>query len=210
MGAFWPMPEGEPMGSPAAGPFVRRRIEELSKGLDKPESTKKGLTLPTSEGPGVRLYLSLRAQGRAPLNYKAPTVEAVNTSDAERKALAYPDTTREVPAEELKRWLGQLFPAAIMDSSGKPPLVSGTLTLAPAGAGGGRRLALLKGTVAFQMDDRAATRYRGALEAVLTFGDGKDFSSLRGSFSGVYPKSDPRHERPLEFQMNAVLESFPD
>ncbi len=209
-GAFWPMPDGEPMGSAGAVTYVKKRIEELSSGLAKPESKKTGLTLPTAEGAGVRIFLSLKASGRGPGNYKAPTVEAVTTTDVERKALVHPSAARDVKAEELKRWLGQLYPAAIMDSSGKLPEVSGTLRLAPAGGDGKKRYATLKGEVRFQMDDKAATKYSLALEAVLTYDSGQDFVSLRAALDGIYPKADPHHQKPVEFRMTAVIESTPE
>ena len=209
-GAFWPMPDGEPMGSDGAVAFVKKKIEEFSSGLAKPESKKTGLTLPTAAGSGVRIYIALKASGRGPGNYKAPTVEAVTTTDVERKALAYPSAARDVKADELKRWLGQVYPAAIMDSSGKPPEISGTLTLSPAGTDGQKRRAIMKGEVTFQMDDKAATKYRVALEGVVTYGTGPEFVSLRAVLDGVYPKSDPHHSKPVEFRMTAVMESTPE
>jgi hypothetical protein len=206
---FWPMPESDPFGPDSQIKFVKKKLEETTATLAKPEATKSGLTLPTAKGDGVRIFLKFRA-GRGPGNYKAPTVEAVTTTDAERKALAYPEAGREVKVEELKRWLEQLYPAAIMDSSGNPPVVSGTLTLAPAGSDGKKRFALLKGEVKFQMDDKAATAYRATIEAVVTYGEGAAFTSIRGAVDGVYPKSDPKHARAVEFRMTAMIESTPE
>ncbi len=210
--AWWPLPEGpgergggDPFGRERLGRFMKDQIEKASAGLEKPEPPKRTLTLPTAEGAGVRIFLTLKPKGRAPMNYKAPTVEAVTTTDAEKKALAVPEKPRDVDAADLRRWLEQIYPAAIMDSTGKPPALKGTLTLSPAG----KRAAVLKGEIVFTMDDRAKTEYRGTLEVAITYGDGADFVSLRGRFEGMYPKGDAKRGKPIEHTMTAVIESTP-
>jgi hypothetical protein len=210
--AWWPLPDpaerggGDPFGRERLGRLMKEQIEKASADLEKPAPPEKKLTLPTAEKEGVRILLALKVSGRAPMNYKAPTVEAVTATAAEKKALEYPESAREVAAADLRRWLEQIYPAAIMDSSGKPPALKGTLTLSPAG----KRAAILKGELVFTMDDRAATEYRGTLEVAITYGEGRDYVSLRGLFEGIYPKSDPKRGKPMEHSMTAVIESTPE
>jgi hypothetical protein len=188
---------------------MKSQIEKASAGLVKPEPPQRRLTLPTAGKEGVRIFLKLKPlHGHPPLNYKAPAVEAVTTTEVERKALSFPGKSRTLSAADLRRWLEQIYPPAIMDSSGEPPQLRGTLTLAPAGSDKSRRFATLKGDIAFTLDDRAETTYRGTLEAVVTYDAGKDdFVSLSGVFEGMFPKSDVKRGRSMEFALTAVIES---
>ncbi len=206
--AFWPLPgmggrgKGDPFDSEKLGRFLKDEIEKAN--VPRPETKRTGLTLPTADGAGVRIFLMLRTVDRPMLNYKAPAVEAVTTTEIERKALAYPAKARDVATSELRRWLEQIYPPAIMDSSGKPPAVEGTLTLSPAG----ESRAILRGEVRFELDDRARTKYRGTLEAVVTYGD-SGFASFRGVLEGTFLKPDARGGA-VELRLTAAIESTPE
>ena len=110
--AWWPLPEpgerggGDPFGREKLGRLMKEQIEKASVDLEKPEPPKKTLTLPTAEKEGVRLLISLKAQGRAPMNYKAPTVEAVRDLLYEAGFMSYCNG-RIYPASrlsELHKW----------------------------------------------------------------------------------------------------------
>jgi hypothetical protein len=159
---------------------------------------------------GVRVLLTFTAQ-HLRSSYSAPVVEAVAIQAAERKALRYPAEETTVPAAALSRWLEQIYPPAIMTRSGQVEEISGTLTLAPAGADRRHRYAVLKGPVRFRVDDDQRTTYTGKLEVVLTYPqEVDDFQTLRGAFEGVFPKGDRHRGRTIPIHMTAAIESIPD
>ncbi len=214
--AFWPMPGFEPGRRPGPGgrdPFdadsmakgVLAELEKAAAGLPKPAAPKATLSLPTAAGRGVRVLFSLKTEQRGPANYRAPVVEAAAFGERERKALARSAEAREVAASELAAWLGQIYPPAIMDSSGEPPAPKGTLKLEPLAGNKAR----LKGRVEFTMDDRARTTYSIELEGLLTY-SGDEPATLRAAFEGRYPKAGPPGARALEYSIRGVLESTPD
>lgn len=173
--------------------------DELAKAVAK-------LKIPEVKGPaadglpdvksGVRMFI--RSGGG-----KNVIVEAL---PMDWKPLAWPERAREIPAETLRDWLVQLYPAAIrtVDQSKPFKTVAGTLTLSPAE---GRR-AVLRGTVKLSKGDEKESSFEGTLEAAVTYApDAPEVRSLRGVVEGVYTY---RMRVATEYKMVAAIESRPE
>lgn len=197
------------------GRDFKRQLDEMLDGLDLPHVAAKypiKLTLPDVDGAdqpaGVRIYLTF---GKNRLNhYRTPTVEAVKFTDAMRVALKYPDKSRSVSADDLRPILEQFYPPAIMDGHGGCREIVARLTLSPAGADGGKRLALLKGEVDIELDNKNATRYAGPVTIALTYGEDGQLKSMRGVGTWEFPKHNPQGQVVETIKMTAAIESRPE
>lgn len=198
------------------GRDFQRQLEDMLAGLSLPRVSAKNpvkLTLPDVTGEdkpaGVRIYLSF---GANKLNhYRTPTVEAVKFTPAMRDALKYPDRSRTVAAEDLKPILEQLYPPAIMDGHGGCRRIDARFTLSPAGSDADRRFAILKGTVAIELDNQNRTSYEGPLDLVVTYSnDDAGPRTLRGVGSWVFPKHNPQGQVVERIRMTAAIESRPE
>ena len=217
--AFVPFPEGNirslGFNSSRMGTYVRDKIASAIDGMDLPrvKRSEEEVHPPDIDDlgykEGLRIFLSLESRLKG--NYKMPTVEVVPLTKGEKKALAYSKKSKSVDAVDLKGWLEQIYPPAIMERTGYIKSISGMLTLTPAGSKGNRRFALLEGEVQFLFDDAKGTRYKGDLSLVLSYPkDSSNFMTVRGVFEGVYPKSDRMQKRTMDIRMTAALESRPD
>ncbi len=168
-------------------------------------SLKAALHLP-DVADGVRIYLKVKAGNRRPGNYLVPAVEAVAANSNEKGALAWPSRSTQVDAARLSRWLEQVYPPAIMERTGKVTAVSGSLTLSPVASD---RTAILKGEAELTLDDGRDSRYRVAVEAVLTYGtDGDTYRSLRGVCRGTYSRREGGGT--VSMEMTVAIESRPE
>lgn len=190
------------------GKDFKRQLDELVSGLKLPKvAASKKLTLPDlcSEGKpnGVRIYLTA-AENR--LNhYRTPIVEAVEMTDDLRKALRYPDAATTRTAADLKLWLEQVYPAAIMDGKGGFRSIDGTLQFRPAGRDETYRYATIRGTVDFELDNTGRTKYRGDLAFVLKYAlKEAAVESIRGVIDCTVPKG------PERIRLLAAVESLPE
>lgn len=182
--------------------------DEIGKGIAKVRIPAAGPGagpdgLPDVKGPGVRLFIRSGRGGQA-------IVEALATTDDERKALAFPEKTREIEAESLRRWLVQLYPPAIRTADQSKPFkkITGTLKLEAAGSDGKARTAILRGTVTLARGEETESAFEGTFEAVMTYpADAAELRSLRGVVEGVYTY---RQRGAIEVKMTAALESRPD
>lgn len=190
------------------GKDFKRQLDSLVKGLALPKvDTKPKLTLPglCTEGQpnGVRIYLTA-AENR--LNhYRTPIVEAVPINDAIRKTLEYPDSSRTLNAHDLKPWLEQVYPAAIMDGKGGFRAIDGKLKFMAAGSDEMHRFAVIRGEVNFELDNSGRTRYCGDLAIVLKYPPtASKIESLRGVIDCVVPKG------PERIKLAVAIESLPN
>jgi hypothetical protein len=183
------------------GRTMREGIERAIRGMELPAAAKveddRKLHLPDIK-PGVRILLSLK--GPVP-QYRAAVVECVPVGDRERRALAQPEKARSVDAAELRAWLEQLMPPAVMEGMGGVKEISGTLTLEPSG--------LLGGEVRLVLDDPNGSACTGRLDGIVTWRSGA-FATVRAAFEGVFGKHDRMHRGPMDFQMKAAIESRPE
>jgi hypothetical protein len=198
------------------GRDFRRQLDDMLDGLPLPKVASADppkLTLPDVTGDGrpagVRVFLTF-AKNR--LNhYRTPTVEAVKWTAAMRDALRYPDERRGVSADGLRPLLEQLYPPAIMDGHGGCRRIDADLTLTPAGSDGATRYAVLKGTVAIELDNANRTRYEGPLALVVTYAaDNAAARALRGVGTWDVPKHNPQGQVAETIRMTAAIESRPD
>jgi hypothetical protein len=197
------------------GRDFKRQINDLLEGLTLPANEGNPpikLALPDVAGKeplaGVRIYLTFGANR---LNhYRTPTVEAVATTNAMRKALSYPERARKLSAEDLRPWLEQIYPPAIMDGKGGFERIDGTFTLCPAGREGDSRQALLEGDVRFVLDNNSRIGYDGRLAVVLDYSDkSADAMRARGVCACVFPKHNPQGQVVERIRMTAAIESRP-
>lgn len=194
------------------GQYMKEQIDYYCEKLNLPsiKITPK-LTLPDLPAGerGVRVILSF-AENKMQ-HYRAPVVETKAWTRSEQQALRYPESARDVPAQALQRWLGEIYPAAIMDGPGGVESIAGTLTLKPAGSDGSWRYATLIGEVRFVLNHEMRTSYKGNLEMVLFYrADSADFVRVRGAFQGVFPKPDKFNRNPMRIPMTAAIESRPE
>lgn len=194
--------------------MARGICDELGRiRVELPKPPEPAMHLPDIKS-GVRVYLSLRgpssAGPRPPGDagkasegnqYAAPVVECVPIGERERKALAKPERARDVDAAELRAWLEQLTPPAIMEGMGGVKEISGALTLEPSG--------LLRGDVKLVLDDPNRSSCRGRLEGVVTWKDGA-FATVRAAFEGVFGKPDRMRRGTMDFTMKGAIESRPE
>lgn len=192
------------------GQSFKEQLDELLGGLKLPRvdtPAKLKLTLPdicTEGNPnGVRIYLTAAANR---LNhYRTPIVEAVAMTEGLRKSLQYPAQSRTMQATELRAWLEQIYPAAIMDGQGGFSRIEGKLQLRPAGEDATHRYAILQGTVDFELDNAGRTRYRGDLAVVMKYlRADQSLATIRGVCECTVPKG------PERIRLSAAIESLPE
>ena len=166
-----------------------------------------GLVLPTVDGFGVRIYVSL-GENRLQ-HFRVPTVEAVSISSEERQALRYQGRSCQMDARVLQRWLAQMYPPAVMDGHGGMEKISGTLTYTPAGASKTHRFASLRGTVQFELDNRTRITYQGAFEMVLQYPSSDiEVESVAGILTSSIPRVDQRGKSVERVSMQVALETI--
>lgn len=194
----------------AQGRDFKHQLDDLVRGLPLPMAradAQPKLTLPNicTEGRpnGVRIYLTA---GQNHLNhYRTPIVEAVPMTDFIRDALQYPDTATTLTAKDLRPWLEQVYPAAIMDGKGGFRSIEGRMTFKPAGQDSGARYAVLEGEINFELDNTSRSRYRGDLAFVLQYSvKERALETLRGILDCTVPKG------PERIKLLAAVESLPE
>ena len=217
MRGFTPFPDNNPgsldFDQRRMGQYLKDQIDQSTVGMKLPKvAVKKTLTLPditgTTQPAGVRLFVSF--EDNRMHHYRVPVVETVAIQEAERKALRLPTETRTIQAADLRRWLEQYYPPAVMDGMGGFEKISGTLQFEPAGADAQSRYANLRGDVQFVLDNESATGYRAKLELVLRYDKtSPELQSVRGIMEGSFPRQD-RYGRTVEsVRMTAAIESRP-
>lgn len=219
--AFSPFPGGSnPTGlgfqSERMGQFLKDQLDRATAGMELPRAVpaKKTLTLPDVTGAGkpngVRVYLSFSANKIN--HFRVPVVEAVPLSAAQWQPLSYPASPGTLDAKVFHPWLEQIYPPAVMDGLGGFRSITGTLTFQPAGADKEFRYALVRGPVAFVLDNEFALRYQGQLELVLKYRqDSPDVVMLRGALTAKVPRQEFKGPRTVEYvTMTAAIESRPE
>lgn len=184
--------------------------------VKKPASPPK-LELPDlTKGSGIRVMVRLMDDRM--VAYQAPVVEVVPLNGEDWKKLAYPQKERRLEARDLKKWLCQVYPSGVMERTNQQTKkvyqiasTEGTLTLTPAGEDDDQRYAILRGKVQLTDEGADGFSYDGMLEIVLTYGaDQAEALSLRGTFEGIYPRTDRRQNRTRELPLQAIFESRPE
>jgi hypothetical protein len=169
-----------------------------------------GLTLPNVEAKlkvpdardGVRLFIRLPDQRGS---YSYPVVETVENRD-EWKTLAYPDSSRQIEASRLSRWLRLCYPAGVNEQLAPFKVVKGTLTFTPAGA----RQAILSGKIKLANSETDYDLFEGTFEAVVTYPPAPaSRASLRGVVDGIFWRFDRPHNQWMEWRLTTSLESRP-
>lgn len=193
----------------AQGRNFKAQLDELLLYLNLPVAAKPAkpkLTLPDVPGKtqpsGVRIFLTF-AENR--LNhYRTPIVEAVALTDVLRKSLRCPTVGGTLNAAQLRPWLEQIYPAAIMDGQGGFQKIDGKLEFKAAGSDSTYHYAVAEGDVQFVLDNANGSSYHGTLSLVFKYRrSDKSLYSLRGVFEGDVPKG------PEWIHMTAAIESLP-
>lgn len=163
--------------------------------------------LPTAKDPGIRIYVTL---GENRLNhFMVPIVEAVSLDEKEQQTLRYSDESKKVDASVLKRWLAQMYPAAVMDGHGGMNQVTGTLTYTPAGENETHRYAVLRGNVRFELENQTKITYQGPFDLVLRYGKSNDeLDSVWGTMSTKIPRADMKGKTVEMVSMTVAIESI--
>ena len=144
-------------------------------------------------------------------SFLAPVVEVVSLDDRQRDVLSFPAESTMVDARNLKNWLEQFYPPAMMTRSGYVTKLTGSLTLQPAGLHNTNRQAVLQGDINLVMDDALSTHYVGRLAAVLTYAnDSSEPISMKGVMRGIFPKRDLRAGRTRLISLSAAFHSLPE
>ncbi len=194
----------------AQGRDFKSQLDNLLAGLKLPKVEKPAkpkLTLPDicSEGQpnGVRIFLTFAANR---LNhYRTPIVETVPMTEELRKALSYPKDAGTISASNVRAWLEQVYPAAVMDGKGGFRKIDGKLTFAPAGADDAYRYAVVEGEVEFVLDNEGRSTYKGSLSVALKYRREENaLYSIRGVCESVVPKG------PEKIRMTVAIESRPE
>ncbi|MBX7105655.1 MAG: hypothetical protein K1X57_16350 [Gemmataceae bacterium] len=194
----------------AQGKDFAQQLTKMLDGLDLPKPAERKAKLALPDVPtGLRIYLTFGANR---LNhYRTPTVEALELPDSFRAALRYPDEARDVAGESLRPMLQQFYPPAIMDGHGGCRKIDARLKLSPAGSDGERRWAILRGTVAIELDNKNGTRYEGPLTLAVSYPkDGSTPKSIRGTGTWEFPKHTPEGRVAETIVMTAAIESRPE
>jgi hypothetical protein len=182
-----------------------RPAAKEERGLAVPDLTGTGAGVPA----GVRLFVRLNDK-KDPLRSQMPVVEIVAMEAEEWKALALPETAKEIEATALKSWLVQLYPAGIRTADQSKPFtkITGSLKLEPAGSDKAGRYALLRGKIKLVKGDSNESAFEGNLQAVLTYGfDTREIKSVRAVVQGDYLY---RLREPQPMPLVAVVESRPE
>jgi hypothetical protein len=195
-----PVIQGSPLTlSPAAlASYYVREIARGTKGLSLTLPKGEAVTRLPDATDGVRLFV--RLPGRQD-TYGYPIVETVENRD-ERTLLAYPKVSRELDAAKLSRWLSLCYPPGVNEQLHPFGSVKGTLTLKPTGP----NEALLSGKVRMAKSEGDYELFEGTFEAVLTYGTA---TTVRGALSGIYWRFDAPHNRWIDWEMTAAIESRP-
>lgn len=172
---------------------------------------EKKLTLPTTAGAGqpagVRVYLRFGTNHLR--HFRVPTVEAVEVSQAERQALAWSAKPKTLSARDIKAWLQECYPPAVMDGKGGFRGITGTLSWKPAGESAEFRYATLSGTISFELDNTGRAKYQGPLEIALTYPkDREDFIDLKGTLKTSIPRQNPEGRTVERVTMDVALEGI--
>jgi hypothetical protein len=187
----------------APGGYVSYFAGEIRRG-------SAGMTLPVVEAKlkvpdaknGVRVFVRVPNQ---PGSYSYPVVETVENQE-EWQALAYPDSSRQIEASRLIRWLRHCYPPGVNEQLQPFRVAKGTLTLTPVGT----RQAILSGKIKLAMSETDYELFEGTFEAVLTYPAApKSTPTLRGSVEGIYWRFDRPHNRWMDWKLTAAVESRP-
>lgn len=196
------------------GRMVRYLLDEVAKsskqlGLRPDSVPARPLQLPDAGGKaplgGLRVFARFEG-GAAPMNYKAPVVDALEVKEEERRLLSAWDG-KEIEADGLRRWFQPLFPPALMEERACAfREVTGKLSLRRADG----QTAVLRGRVGLVMDG-SNTTIAGDFEAVLTLTrDPLGIRTLRAVFEGRYERRDPGRGVPRPARVTAAFESRPE
>ncbi|MCH2114399.1 MAG: hypothetical protein MK171_05760 [Pirellulales bacterium] len=207
---------------PGRGPqtlaaYTAREIQLATKQLNLTNRRRRvrQVVLPDLAGaPAVRILCTL--EDNRMLAYSAPTVEAVPITGGQRELLAWSSEARTLDAADLSGWLSQVYPPGVMERTNpqtkeayRIASVEGTLTLTPAGRRGKHRLMVLTGTITLTDEGDDHFSYTGKLALLLAYPQGtNNFSALRGTFEGTYPRFDRMHNRQRNIPLRAALESI--
>lgn len=203
-------PQGSGFDPESQGRNFKAQLDELLAGLKLPvvaRPAKPKLTLPDVTGKGqpagVRIFLTFGANR---LNqYRSPIVEAVPMTDELGASLRFSSEPTSLSAAQLRPWLEQIYPAAIMDGHGGFRKIEGQLRFRPAGADDAYRYAVIEGNVEFVLDNASESSYQGSLSVVLKYRRSDSaLHSIRGVCETVIPKG------PERIRMVAAIESRPE
>ena len=190
------------------GRSFKSQLDALLKDLPLSKTqVQPKLNLPdvigSSQPSGVRLYLTF---GSNRLNhYRTPTVEVVPMTDEHRKALSYSAQEHEIKVADIKPWLEQMYPPAIMDGFGGFSKISGKILASPAGQDKDYRYLLVKGDLTFELDNQGRASYYGKLNLVLRYPlKSQSIHSIRGVMVSEVPKG------PEMIPMTVAIESRPE
>jgi hypothetical protein len=184
----------------AYGRYFAEEIQRGAAGLTLPE-VEPQLKVPDTKD-GVRLFVRLP---RAQHSYAYPVVETVENQD-EWKTLAYPDSSRQIEASRLSRWLRLCYPPGVNEQLQPFQVVRGTLTLAPAGP----RQAILSGKIRLANSEDGYDLVEGTFEAVLTYPSAAPARpTLRGVVDGVFWRYERGHNRWSDWRITMAVESRP-
>ncbi|MBL8823074.1 MAG: hypothetical protein JNJ77_10840 [Planctomycetia bacterium] len=188
--------------------YFAREMRHASKLLNLPnESTSRPATsaLPVPKGPGIRIYLTLGSNRLQ--HFKVPTVEAIAYAPEELSALVWSKDSRKIEAQQLKRWLDQMYPPAVMDGHGGVEAVSGTLQFQQAGATSTHRYATVSGQVSFTLDNKTKISYQGKLELVLRYPlESTQIESVWGNMTTTIPRHNPQGKVAEQVTMTVAIE----
>jgi hypothetical protein len=125
-------------------------------------------------------------------------------------SLRYSTQSKTLQAEDLRPWLEQIYPPAIMDGKGGVEQITGNLVLKPAGQNATNRWMVLEGTVQFRLDNATRITYSGELAMVLEYGlESGQMERIRGVCECVFPKHNPQGQVVERIAMTAAIESRP-
>lgn len=188
--------------------YFAKEIRHASNLLNLPtESVNRPATsaLPVPNRPGIRIYLTLGSNRLQ--HFKVPTVEAIAFAPEELSALAWSKESRKIDAQQLKRWLDQMYPPAVMDGHGGVETVSGTLQYQQAGATSTHRYATVIGPVSLTLDNRTKISYQGNLELVLRYPlDSDQIESVWGNMTTTIPRHNPQGKVAEKVSMTVAIE----
>ena len=198
--------------------YSAREIGKAIERLETPPTHRKKRQpkLPDlGKDSGMRVFVRLMDDRMKA--YQAPVVEVVRLDTDDWKALAQPTKKRSVDASRLEKWLSQVYPPGVMervDPRTKKVYgiakVDGELTLSPAGSQDERDLAILRGKIRLTDEGPGDFTYEGQLDVVLSYSrTDPGTPSVRGVFSGIYPRYDRRRRQAREIPLHAAFESLP-
>jgi len=108
-------------------------------------------------------------------------------------------------ATDLKPWLEQMYPAAIMDGKGGFRKIEGNLAFKSAGKDDKHRFATITGRVDFELDNVGTSTYSGDVSIVVSYPlTESTVESIRGVADFTVPKG------PERIKITAALESVPE